>query len=159
VVLFINGLPLAMIELKNAGDEQATLHAAFNQLQTYKAQIPSLFRTNAVLVTSDGLSARLGSLTANAERFMPWRTTDGRDLAGPGTPELPMLVAGVFERRRFLDLVQAFIVFKATDRGLVKVRAITSSTPCGGPSRRPCAPWRCRTRPSPRTRKTTGCRA
>ena len=74
VVLFVNGLPLAVIELKNAGDEQATLTGAFNQLQTYKAQVPSLFRTNAVLVTSDGLGARLGSLTADEERFMPCRS-------------------------------------------------------------------------------------
>ncbi len=123
VVLFVNGLPLAVIELKNAGDEQATLYAAFNQLQTYKAQIPSLFRTNAVLVTSDGLQARLGSLTANAERFMPWRTTDGRSITPKSAPELPTLIEGVFERRRFLDLVQAFIVFRSTDSGLVKIVA------------------------------------
>ena len=77
VVLFVNGLPLAVIELKNPGDENATLEGAFNQLQTYKDQIPSLFRTNAALVTSDGLHARLGSLTASLERFMPWRTVDG----------------------------------------------------------------------------------
>ena len=73
VVLFVNGIPLAVIELKNPGDENATLEGAFNQLQTYKDEIPSLFRTNAVLLTSDGLHARIGSLTANIERFMPWR--------------------------------------------------------------------------------------
>ena len=123
VVLFVNGLPLAVIELKNAGDEQATLHGAFNQLQTYKAQIPSLFRTNAVLVTSDGLSARIGSLTANAERFMPWRTIDGRDIAPKTAPELPVLIEGVCERRRFLDLLQSFIVFGDTGSGLVKIIA------------------------------------
>ena len=71
VVVYVNGLPLAVIELKNPGDENATLDGAFNQLQTYKDEIPSLFRTNAALVTSDGLHARLGSLTANLERFMP----------------------------------------------------------------------------------------
>ena len=74
VVIFVNGLPLGVIELKNPGDENATLDGAFNQLQTYKAQIPSLFRTNAVLVISDGIAARIGSLTADRERFMPWRT-------------------------------------------------------------------------------------
>lgn len=74
MVVFVNGLPLAVIELKNAGDENATIEGAYNQLQTYKAQIPSLFRTNAALVTSDGMLARIGSLTADAERFMPWRT-------------------------------------------------------------------------------------
>ena len=73
VALFVNGLPLAVMELKNPGDENATLEGAYNQLQTYKDQIPSLFRTNAVLVTSDGLHARVGALTSNIERFMPWR--------------------------------------------------------------------------------------
>ena len=87
MVLFVNGVPLAVIELKNPGDENATLEGAFNQLQTYKDEIPSLFRTNAALATSDGLHARLGSLTADLERFMPWRTTDGTDVAAKGSPE------------------------------------------------------------------------
>ena len=78
IVVFVNGLPLGVIELKAPGGENATLAGAHNQLQTYKAQIPSLFRTNAVLVTSDGITARVGSLTADQERFMPWRTTDGK---------------------------------------------------------------------------------
>ena len=91
VVLFVNGLPLAVLELKNPGDENATLEGAFNQLQTYKDQIPSLFRTNAALVTSDGIQARLGSLTADIERFMPWRTVDGSVIAPKGTPELETL--------------------------------------------------------------------
>src|SRR6185437_11154383 len=81
VVIFINGLPLGVIELKNPGDENATINGAFNQLQTYKAQIGSLFRTNAVLIISDGIAARVGSLTADFERFMPWRTVTGDDLA------------------------------------------------------------------------------
>ncbi|MBF0155230.1 MAG: type I restriction endonuclease subunit R, partial [Magnetococcales bacterium] len=76
VVVFVNGLPLAVIELKKPGDEQATLESAYNQLQTYKNEIPSLFHTNAVLIISDGLFARIGSLTANKERFMRWRTLD-----------------------------------------------------------------------------------
>ena len=80
VVVFVNGLPLGVIELKNPGDENATLDGAFNQLQTYKAQIASLFRTNAVLVISDGIAARIGSLTADRERFMPWRTVTGDDV-------------------------------------------------------------------------------
>ena len=84
VVIFVNGLPLGVIELKNPGDENATLDGAFNQLQTYKAQIPSLFRTNAALVISDGLAARIGSLTADRERFMPWRTVDGRRCRAKG---------------------------------------------------------------------------
>ncbi len=111
VVVFVNGLPLGVIELKNPGDENATLDGAFNQLQTYKSQIASLFRINAVLLTSDGIGARIGSLTADRERFMPWRTVTGEDLAAKGTPELETILKGVFEKRRFLDLVKDFIVF------------------------------------------------
>ena len=123
VVLFVNGLPLAVIELKNPGDENATLDGAFNQLQTYKDQIPSLFRTNAALVTSDGLHARLGSLTANLERFMPWRTVDGSVVAPKGTPELATVIEGVFEKTRFLTLMRDFTVFEDTGSGLVKIIA------------------------------------
>ncbi len=123
IVLFVNGLPVAVIELKNPGDEHATLEGAFNQLQTYKDQIPSLFRTNAVLVTSDGLSARVGSLTANIERFMPWRTEDGSAVAAKGVPELETLIAGVFEKSRFLILIRDFMVFADTGAGLRKIVA------------------------------------
>ena len=112
-----------MIELKNPGDENATLDGAFNQLQTYKDQIPSLFRTNAVLVTSDGLHARLGSLTANLERFMPWRTVDGSAVAPKGAPELGTVIEGVFEKARFLALIRDFTVFADTGSGLVKIVA------------------------------------
>ena len=123
VVLFVNGLPLAVIELKNPGDESATLEGAFNQLQTYKDQIPSLFRTNAVLVTSDGLYARVGSLTANPERFMPWRAVDGSVVAPKGVPELETLIEGVFEKTRFLALIRDFTVFGDTGSGIVKIVA------------------------------------
>ena len=123
LVLFVNGLPLAVIELKNPGDENATLEGAFNQLQTYKDQIPSLFRTNAALVTSDGLHARLGSLTANLERFMPWRTVDGSAIVPKGVPELGTLIDGVFEKTRFLTLIRDFTVFGDTGSGLVKIMA------------------------------------
>ncbi len=97
VVVFVNGLPLAVIELKAPGSGNATLVGAFNQLQTYKQQIPALFHTNALLVTSDGIAARVGSLSADLERFMPWRTTDGREVAPKGAPELSTLIAGIFE--------------------------------------------------------------
>ena len=123
VVLVINGLPLAVVELKNPGDENATLDGAFNQLQTYKDEIPSLFRTNAALVTSDGLHARLGSLTANLERFMPWRTVDGSVVAPKGAPELGTVIEGVFEKTRFLTLMRDFTVFEDTGSGLVKIIA------------------------------------
>ncbi|HFE38808.1 MAG TPA: type I restriction endonuclease subunit R [Gammaproteobacteria bacterium] len=123
VVVFVNGLPLVVIELKNPGTESATLTSAYNQLQTYKNQISSLFRTNALLVTSDGLLARVGSLTANEERFMPWRTTDGQDISPKGSPEMDVLIEGIFEKRRFLDLIRDFTVFGDSGAGLVKIVA------------------------------------
>ena len=123
VVVFVNGLPLAVIELKNPGDENATLEGAFNQLQTYKDEIPSLFRTNATLMTSDGVQARLGSLTASLERFMPWRTVDGTVVAAKGAPELETVIKGVFEKKRFLTLLRDFTVFEDTGAGLVKIVA------------------------------------
>ena len=122
-MIFVNGLPLGVIELKNPGDENATLDGAFNQLQTYKTQIPSLFRTNAALVISDGIAARIGSLTAEPERFMPWRTVGGDDLVPKGMPELETVLKGVFDRRRFLDLVKDFIVFGDTGSDVVKILA------------------------------------
>ena len=86
VVLFVNGLPLAVIELKNAADENADVWSAFQQLQTYQAQIPALFATNAVLLASDGVQARIGSLGAGKEWFKPWRTITGRDDASASWP-------------------------------------------------------------------------
>jgi type I restriction enzyme R subunit len=112
IVVFVNGLPLALIELKNAADEDATIWSAYAQLQTYKAEIPSLLAYNAALVVSDGLQARMGSLTANQEWFKVWRTIDGEGDAPKTALELEVLVRGVFERQRFLDLLQHFIVFE-----------------------------------------------
>ena len=123
VVIFVNGLPLAVIEVKKPGAENATLTSAYNQLQTYKAQIPSLFRANAVLVTSDGLLARIGSLTAKEERFMPWRTRDGQDVAPKGKPEMAVLIEGVFEKERFLQLIRDFTVFGDSGAGAIKIIA------------------------------------
>lgn len=123
VVLFVNGLPLAVIELKSPGSAGANLVGAFNQLQTYKQQIPALFHTNAVLVTSDGIAARVGSLSADLERFMPWRTTDGKEVLPKGQPELPTLIEGVFAPQRFLELLRWFTAFGETGGGLVKIIA------------------------------------
>ncbi len=123
VVVFVNGLPLAVIELKAPGSAGAHLRGAFNQLQTYKQQIAQLFHTNALLVTSDGIAARVGSLSADLERFMPWRTTDGSAVAPKGAPELSTLIEGVFEPRRFLGLLRDFTVFGDTGSGLVKIIA------------------------------------
>lgn len=117
LVAFVNGLPIGVIELKNAGAETATVEAAFRQLQTYKQQIPSLFRTNAVLVASDGLTARIGSLTADQERFMPWRTITGEegDFTPAGPREMDTLLRGVFEPGRLLAMIRDYTVF--ADRG------------------------------------------
>ena len=123
VVVFGNGLPLGVIELKAPGSGQATVAAACNQLQTYKQQIPALFRTNALLVASDGLKARVGSLSADLERFMPWRTTDGQTIAPLGAPELATLIEGLFEPSRLLALLHDFTVFGDTGAGLVKIIA------------------------------------
>ena len=112
VVLFVNGLPLAVIELKNPADEQATILSAYRQLQTYKDQVPSLFACNAALVVSDGAEARIGTLTAGREWFKPWRTISGETLADPHLPQLQVMLEGVCERRRFLALVRDFIVFE-----------------------------------------------
>jgi type I restriction enzyme R subunit len=119
VVLFINGLPVAVIELKNAADENATIWSAFNQLQTYKRQIPSLFAFNEALVVSDGVEARIGTLTADREWFMPWRTIEGEELADNRLPQLQVVIEGVFEKRRFLDLIRHFIVFEDVGGGVL----------------------------------------
>ena len=123
VVVFLNGLPVAVIEVKKPGAEAASVTAAYNQLQTYKAEIPSLFRTNAALVTTDGILARIGTLTAEEERFMPWRTTDGHEVAPKGSAEMSVLIEGVFDRRRFLSLMRDFTVFGDTGRGITKILA------------------------------------
>lgn len=112
IVVFVNGLPLGLIELKNAADEDTTIWSAYKQVQTYKAQIPSLLQYNAALVVSDGLQARMGSITANQEWFKVWRTIDGEDTAPTSLLELEVLIRGVFEPQRFLDLLQHFIVFE-----------------------------------------------
>jgi type I restriction enzyme R subunit len=119
VVLFVNGLPLAVIELKNPADEDATVWSAFHQLQTYQAQIPALFATNATLLASDGMQARIGSLAAGKEWFKPWRTISGRGDAAASLSELQVVIEGAFERRRFLDLVRHFVVFEDFGDGTI----------------------------------------
>ncbi|MCL6559052.1 MAG: DEAD/DEAH box helicase, partial [Firmicutes bacterium] len=104
IVLFVNGLPLVVIELKNPADEEATIWSAFRQLVTYKEEIPSLFAYNVALVISDGLEARIGTITSDRERFLPWRTIEGEELAPENMPQLEVLIRGVFEKRRLLDL-------------------------------------------------------
>jgi len=119
IVLFINGLPIAVMELKNAATENATVWTAFNQLQTYKTQIPSLFVYNEAMVISDGVEARIGTLTADREWFMPWRTIEGEELADTRLPQLRVVLEGVFEKQRFLDLIRHFIVFEDVGGGVL----------------------------------------
>jgi type I restriction enzyme, R subunit len=123
VVIFINGLPLAVIELKSATDEKATIWSAFNQLQTYKNDIPALFYYNELLVISDGLNARIGSITGNKEWFLPWKTIEGESTAPTSVTQLEVLLKGVFEKRRFLDLIRYFIVFEQ-ERGAPTLKKI-----------------------------------
>jgi len=124
VVVFVNGLPLAVLELKNAADEDATIWSAYEQLQTYKAEIPSLFTYNEALVISDGTQARIGTVTAGREWFMPWRTIEGQAVADNALAQLQVVIQGVFEPRRFLDLVRYFTVFEDMGAGtLVKKMA------------------------------------
>jgi type I restriction enzyme R subunit len=123
VVLFVNGLPIVVIELKAPGSENATIDSAFNQLQTYKEQIPQLFYTNAALIISDGIISRVGSLSADFERFMPWRTKNGKDILHKGSPEQDTLIEGVLDHKRILPLMKDFTVFGETGSDLIKIFA------------------------------------
>jgi type I restriction enzyme R subunit len=124
IVLFVNGLPLAVIELKNPADEEATIWTAYRQLQTYQAQIPSIFATNVALIISDGVQARIGTLGAGKEWFKPWRTIAGVQDAAPTMSELQVVLEGVFEQRRFLNLVRHFVAFEDEGQGkLIKKMA------------------------------------
>ncbi|WP_074555636.1 type I restriction endonuclease subunit R [Bacillus cereus] len=123
IIVFVNGLPLVVIELKNATNEDVDITDAYNQLQTYKQAIPTLFRYNAFLIASDGINARVGSLTANEERFMKWRTVDGETLASPAEPQLEVMIKGVLEPSRLLDVVQNFILFQTDGVDTFKILA------------------------------------
>lgn len=123
IVLFVNGLPLCVLELKNAADEAATVWTAFQQLQTYQAELPTLFAQNALLAVSDGVAARVGSIGAGREWFKPWRTVSGESLAGAHLPELQVLVEGLCAPQRFLHLVRDFIVFEDDGERIVKKTA------------------------------------
>ena len=112
IILFINGLPLVVIELKNPADENATLWTALNQLETYKNQIPALFPYNEIMVISDGIEARSGTITSNKERFMPWKTIEGKEIAPSAMPQLEVLFQGMLDKKILLDLIRHFIVFE-----------------------------------------------
>ena len=123
VVVFLNGLPLAVIELKNPADELADIWKAYQQLQTYKNEIPGLFVYNEMLIISDGIEARIGSLTSEREWFMPWRTVEGEDEAANSILKLEVLLKGVFEKQRFLDYMRHCIVFEEDGKTIQKKMA------------------------------------
>ena len=124
IVLFVNGLPLVVIELKNATDENATIKSAFNQLQTYKSLIPSLFQYNALLITSDGWDAKSGTLTSDWTRFMSWKTKDGKTTSETTIPQMEVMFLGMLNKYTLLDLIRHFIVFeKSQDKIQKKVAA------------------------------------
>ena len=119
VVLFVNGLPLGIIELKNPADEDATIWTAWQQLQTYKAELSNLFAMNGMLMVSDGTQSRIGALTAGTEWFKPWRTITGETLADPNITELQVMLEGVCAPSRFLQMVRDFIVFEDDGSGVL----------------------------------------
>ena len=123
VVLFVNGLPLAVLELKNAAAENATIWSAFQQLQTYQAEVPTLFAPNTLLAVSDGVEARVGTLGAGREWFKPWRTIAGDTLAGAHMPELQVVIEGLCAPRRLLDLLRDFTVFEDDGGRIIKKMA------------------------------------
>ena len=111
VLLFVNGLPLVLMELKRPGEKNATLRGAFNQVQTYLSQIPDVFSWNQITVISDGVQARAGTFTAAWEHYAPWKTIDGITHAPAGIPQAEVLVRGMFTPERLLDLVRNFVVY------------------------------------------------
>lgn len=123
IVVFVNGLPIAVFELKSASNEEVGISDAYNQVQTYKGAIPSLFTYNSFLVISDGVNARVGTLTANEDRFMMWRTIDGDDVAPSSLPQLEVLVKGMFEKSRLLDIIKHFVLFQTDGEHLFKILA------------------------------------
>jgi type I restriction enzyme R subunit len=124
VVLFVNGLPLVVIELKNPADENATALSAFRQFQTYKLQIPSLFYFTEILIASDGFDAKAGTITSDWERFLPWKTVDGKEKASSVTPQIEVMLKGMLNKETLLDLIRHFVVFeqeKDTKDGSIKI--------------------------------------
>lgn len=121
VILFVNGLPLVVIELKNAVDENATIHSAFNQLQTYKQTISSLFVYNALLIVSDGWDALYGSLTAPKQFFVPWKSIDGKMVADENMPQMEVMVKGMLNKKVLPDLIRHYIIFHQNKEDIFKI--------------------------------------
>lgn len=128
VILFVNGIPLVVIELKNAADENATIKSAFRQIETYKAVIPSLFTYNAFTIISDGLEARAGTLSSGMSRFMAWKSADGKEEASHLVSQMETLINGMLNKETLLDLVRHFIVFEKSKKEDAKTGVTTIST-------------------------------
>jgi type I restriction enzyme, R subunit len=128
VVLFVNGLPLVVIELKNAVDDKTTVKSAFKQFQTYKYAIPNLFTFNSIMIASDGLEARAGSISAGFSRFMVWKSSDGKVEASPLIGQLETLIKGMLNKETMLDLIRHFIVFEKTKKEDKHTSIITINT-------------------------------
>ncbi|MFQ5632453.1 MAG: type I restriction endonuclease, partial [bacterium] len=129
VILFINGLPLVVIELKNPADENAPVRSAFKQLQTYKQAIPGLFAYNGLMIISDGLEAKAGSISAGFSRFMAWKTADGKVEASQLVGQLETLIKGMLNKTTLLDLIRHFIVFEKSKKedkgtGIINIQTV-----------------------------------
>src|SRR5439155_22065141 len=122
VILFVNGIPLLILELKNLADEEATIWSAYDQFQTYADQLPSLFRYNEILVISDGIEARAGTISSEEERFMQWKTIDG-EKPRKGLTKIEVLLRGMCGKQRLLDIVRNFIVFEKDKETIKKLAA------------------------------------
>ncbi len=120
IVLFVNGLPLVLIELKNPADEEATLKTAYDQIQTYKAEIPSLLKYNEIIIATDGSDAKAGTLTSPWEWMLPWKTIDGETKAPDALPQLEVILQGMCNKKVLLDLIQNFTVFEKEEKGTKK---------------------------------------
>jgi len=120
LIIFINGLPVVVIELKNATDENATVKSAFNQLQTYKQAIPSLFTYNSLLIASDAWEAKAGTITSNWSRFQSWKTKDGKTTADTLQPEMEVMFNGLLNKKTLLDVIKHFIVFEKSKGATLK---------------------------------------
>ena len=128
VILFVNGIPLVVIELKNPADENATVKSAFKQLQTYKEIIPSLFTYNGLMIISDGLKAKAGSLSAGLTRFMAWKSADGKEEASNLVSQLETLINGMLNKETLLDLIRHFVVFEKSKKEDIKTGIVSIST-------------------------------
>lgn len=128
ILLFVNGIPLVVIELKNAADEKANVHSAFRQIETYKAIVPSLFTYNGFNIISDGLEAKAGSLSAGFSRYMAWKTADGKTEASHLVGQLETLIQGMLNKETLIDLIRHFIVFEKSKKEDAETGITTIST-------------------------------